>query len=40
MKILDTRFKDCFLIKPDVHRDSRGFFRKLSTGKISNFFRT
>ena len=26
MKILDTRFKDCFLIKPDVHRDSRGFF--------------
>ena len=38
MKILDTRFKDCFLIKPDVHRDSRGFFfRKLSTGKISNF---
>ena len=26
MKILDTRFKDCFLIKPDVHRDSRCFF--------------
>ena len=26
MEILRTSLKDCFLIKPSIHRDSRGFF--------------
>ena len=40
MKIIQTKLKDCYLIKPDVYEDDRGFFLKhiiKKYKKIHNF---
>ena len=41
MKIIQTKLKDCYLIKPDVYEDDRGFFletyNKKKYKKIHNF---
>jgi len=33
MKIIETKFKDCYLIEPQVFRDNRGFFLEFYSEK-------